>query len=286
MIIFDYIKLLYYLFHPKSIFVRWISHAMGDNLLLSVILPELRNKYPNRKIIVETKFPTLFLNNPYVDWVTDKHLKTTSKFIKPKYRIFEDTSKSIYDQMQEYIPSTKEGYPQLFLTPDEIELHSEEYKYFVIAPSGKQAFSANRKEWGIEKFQGLANKIKENSEYQIIQIGGSDDELLEGVIDKRGRAIRESASVIKNSVAFIGLEGGLMHMAKAVDKDSVIIYGGFINPKVSEYKGNLNIVNLIECSPCFTSEEPLTYCDTMQCMNEISSDSVYEKIKEKYFVDK
>ncbi len=286
MIIFEYIKLFYYLFYPKSIFVRWISHALGDNLLLSVILPELRNKYPKRKIIVETKFPKLFLNNPYVDWVTDKHLKTTSKFIKPKYRIFENSTKSIYQQMLEYISDKKEGYPELFLTQEEVEKHKKKFKYFTITPSGKQAFSANRKEWGLEKFQGLVNLIKENSEYQIIQIGASDDKLLEGVIDKRGTAIRESASVIKNSDAFIGLEGGLMHMARAVDKDSVIIYGGFINPKVSQYDNNLNIINLVECSPCFTSEEPLTYCESMQCMNEISSDSVYEKIKEKYFVDK
>ena len=286
MIILEYIKLFYFLFYPKSIFVRWISHAMGDNLLLSVILPELRNKYPKRKIIVETKFPVLFLNNPYVDWVTDKHFKTTSKFIKPKYRIFEDTTKSIYQQMLEYISDKKEGYPELYLTQNEIEKHKENYKYFVITPSGKLAFSANRKEWGIEKFQELVNQIKENSDYQIVQIGALDDELLDGVIDKRGLTIRESASVIKNSVAFIGLEGGLMHMAKSVQRDSVILYGGFINPQVSEYKNNLNIINLVDCSPCFTSEEPLTYCESMKCMNEISSDSVYENIKEKYFEDK
>jgi len=286
MIIIEYIKLLYYLFYPKSIFVRWISHAMGDNLLLSVILPELRNKYPKRKIIVETKFPELFLNNPYVDWVTDKHLKTTNKFIKPKYRIFENTTKSIYQQMVEYISDKKEGYPELYLTESEIEKHKENYKYFAIAPSGKQAFSANRKEWGLEKFQELVYQIKKNSDFKFIQIGALDDKLLDGVIDKRGLPIRESASVIKNSIAFIGLEGGLMHMAKAVQRDSVILYGGFINPKVSEYKNNMNIINLVECSPCFTSEEPLSNCATMHCMKEISSESVYEKIKEKYFVDK
>ncbi|MCP5060909.1 MAG: glycosyltransferase family 9 protein [Ignavibacteriae bacterium] len=283
MIIFEYIKLLYYLFYPDSIFVRWISHAMGDNLLLSVILPELRNKYPNRKIIVETKFPELFFNNPHIDWVTNKHLKTTPKFIKPKYRIFENTTKSIYAQILEYISSKKEGFPELFLTQGEIEKHKESFEYFAITPCGKQKFSANRKEWGLDKFQELVNEIMAKSNYKFIQIGTMGEKLLNGVIDKRGIAIRESTSVIKNSVAFIGLEGGLMHLAKAVNKNSVIIYGGFINPKVSEYNNNLNIVNLIECSPCFTSEKSLTNCDTMQCMNEISVEMVFEKIKEKYF---
>lgn len=284
MIIFEYIKLFYYLLYPKSIFVRWISHALGDNLLLSVILPELKGKYPNRKIIVETKFPELFLNNPSVDWVTDKHFKTTSKFIKPKYRISEETTQSIYEQMLEYVPSNKVCYPKLYLSEDEVERHKENYKYFTVAPSGKQAFSANRKEWGVQKFQKLVNRIKENTNFNVIQIGSSNDKLLSNVVDKRGLAVRESAAVIKNSIAFIGLEGGLMHLAKSVYKDSVIIYGGFINPEISQYKNNLNIVNLVECSPCFTSEKPLTHCDSMKCMNEISSESVFAKINKKYLV--
>lgn len=283
MIIQEYIKLFYYLIHPKSIFVRWTSHALGDNLLLSVILPELRRKNPKGKIIVETKFPELFLFNPNVDWVTDKHFKTTRKFIKPKYRILENSVKSIYEQMLEYISDLKEGSPELFLSKNEIEKHKEYFKYFTIAPLGKQAFSANRKEWGIYKFQTLVNLIKEKTDFNVVQIGAKSDNLLENVVDKRGFQIRETASIIKNSICFIGLEGGLMHLAKAVDKDSIIIYGGFINPEISIYENNINVINLVECSPCFTSEKPLSKCETMLCMEGITSESVFEKIAQKYF---
>ena len=283
MIVFEYILLFYYLLHPKAIFVRWTSHAMGDNLLLTVILPELRKKNPKAKIIVETKFPEFFLNNPNVDWVTNRHFKTTKKFIKPKYKIVAETSKSIYEQMLSYISDKKEGFPKLFLTETEIAKHKENYKYFVIAPLGKQAFSANRKEWGFENFQLLVEMISEKTDAKIIQIGAKSDKLLDGVIDKRGFPARESAVIIKNSIAFIGLEGGLMHLAKAVDKDSVIIYGGFINPEISKYKNNINVINLIECSPCFTSEKPHTICETMLCMKGISAESVCDKINEKYF---
>jgi ADP-heptose:LPS heptosyltransferase len=274
------------LVHPNSVFVRWISHALGDNLLLSVILPELRNKYPNKRIIVETKFPDLFLNNPNIDWVTDKHFKTTKKFIKPKYRIFLDTTKPIIEQMLEYVSEKKVEYPQIFLSKNEIEKYRKDYKYFTITPIGKQAFHANRKEWGFEKFQKVVKLIKENSDFKFVQLGSSSDKLLEGVIDNRGLPIRDSAAVIKNSVGFIGLEGGVMHIAKAVNIDSVIIFGGFLNPKVTQYDSNINIVNLVECSPCLTSEEPLTHCDSMKCMNEISPEYVFNKIKEEYLVSK
>jgi ADP-heptose:LPS heptosyltransferase len=286
MIILEYIKLFYYLIHPKSIFVRWTSHALGDNLLLSVILPELRRKNPESKIIVESKFPELFLNNPYVNWVTKTHFKTTKNFIKPKYRILEDTTKSIYEQMLAYISDLKEGNPELFLSKNEIEKQKENFKFFVVAPIGKQAFSANRKEWGIEKFQSLVSLILENTDFKVVQIGAVSDNLLNSVIDKRGLQIRESASVMKNSIGFIGLEGGLMHLAKAVEIDSVIIYGGFINPRISQYENNINVVNLVECSPCFTSEESLSNCDTMICMKGITPESVFEKMSEKCFQGK
>jgi len=286
MIVFEYILLFYYLLYPKAIFVRWTSHAMGDNLLLTVILPELRKRNPKAKIIVETKFPEFFLNNPNVDWVTNRHFKTTKKFIKPKYKIVAETSKSIYEQMLSYISDKKEGFPKIYLDEAEITKHKEDFEYFAIAPLGKQAFSANRKEWGFENFQNLVNLINEKTNAKIIQIGAKSDELLQNVIDERGFPIRESAAIIKNSIAFIGLEGGLMHLAKSVEKDSVIIYGGFINPEVSKYKNNINVINLIECSPCFTSEKPHTICETMLCMKGILPESVFSKIDEKYFKGK
>jgi len=283
MIIIEYIMLFYYLLHPKAIFVRWISHAMGDNLLLSVILPELRKRNPNSKIVVETKFPEFFLHNPYIDWITNKHFKTTKKFIKPKYKIVENTTKSIYEQMLSHISNLIEGFPKIFLTESEITKHKVSFDYFAITPLGKQAFSANRKEWGFENFQFLVKLINKKFGVEIIQIGTKTGEPLKGVIDKRGLPIRESAAIIKNSIAFIGLEGGLMHMAKAVDKDSVIIYGGFINPEISKYKNNINVSNLIECSPCFSSQKPHTNCDTMICMKGISAESVFDLISKKYF---
>ncbi len=286
MIVFEYILLFYYLLHPKAIFVRWTSHAMGDNLLLTVILPELRKRNSKAKIIVETKFPEFFIDNPNVDWVTNRHFKTTKKFIKPKYKIVAETSKSIYEQMLSYISDKKEGLPKLYLNEAEIAKHKANFEYFAIAPLGKQAFSANRKEWGFENFQNLVNLINEKTNAKIIQIGAKNDELLQNVIDKRGFPIRESAAIIKNSIAFIGLEGGLMHLAKSVEKDSVIIYGGFINPEISKYKNNINVINLIECSPCFTSEKPHTICETMLCMKGILPESVFSKIDEKYFKGK
>ncbi|MDO9576728.1 MAG: glycosyltransferase family 9 protein [Candidatus Cloacimonadales bacterium] len=278
---FEYLKLLYFYFRPRTIILRRISNAMGDCLLLSIALQGLRKKFPHHKIIIECKWPELFFNNPQVDWITRRHITMTKRHIKPKYRILPNTRDSIYKQISQYVSEKEIFYPQIYLTNSEIKTAAQKFpfSYLAICPVGKAKFSANRKEWGMENFQKVVDNF---SNIKFIQIGTPDIPLLENVIDARGLAIRKSAAVLKNARFFIGLEGGLMHLAKAVRTRSVIIYGGFINPELSRYEGNLNIVNLVDCSPCFSSEEKHPDCPSMKCMKTISASDVCRQIKENF----
>ena len=278
---FEYLKLIYYYLRPRTIIIRRISNAMGDCLLLSIALQGIRKKFPNYKIIIECKWSELFLNNPLVDWVTSKHITMTKRHIKPKYHILPSTTDSIYKQISQYTGLDGIFFPEIYLTNSEIEEVAQKFPipYIAICPVGKAKFSANRKEWGAENFQKVVDNFPT---IKFVQIGTVENSLLQNVIDARGLTIRKSAAVIQNARFFIGLEGGVMHLAKAVDTPSVIIYGGFINPELSQYKDNLNIINLVDCSPCFSSEEKHTDCPTMKCMKAIYAEDVCRKIKE-YF---
>lgn len=277
----NYLKLIYYLLRPKTKFIRRTSDAMGDSLLLSVSLQGLRQKYPKHKIIIESRWKDLFINNPNVDWTTKYHFSTTKRHLLAKYKIVKNTTDSIYRQISRYVSEDKIFYPEIFLTKDEIDNTQKKFPfpYISICPQGKSTFSANRKEWGIEKFQKLRNHFPA---IKFVQIGSETDKLLNQALDARGLKIRESAAIIKNSLFFIGLEGGLMHLTKAVGKRSVIIYGGFILPEISQYEENLNIVNLVGCSPCFNSDKPHSDCLNKKCMDKISVELVFEKIKKSF----
>jgi ADP-heptose:LPS heptosyltransferase len=170
------------------------------------------------------------------------------------------------------------GEPKLFLSLQEIEGMKLRNKspYIAICPVGKRKFSANRKEWGLSRFQRLRDLL---SDYNFIQIGLAGDPILEGVINHSGLSIRESAAVIKNSLFFIGLEGGLMHLTRAVGKNSVIVYGGCIHPSISGYPENMNIGNRLDCSPCFHSTYRHDDCPTMLCMEDIEPKEVAQKIR-------
>ncbi len=274
----DYLKLFYYLLRPNTIFLRRISNALGDNILLSVLLPHLRKQYPGKKIVVESPRKEIFYHNPHVDWVTDKHFKTTKRHLKPKYRITHENCDSIIQQILSYVSEKNNTLPEIYLLKNETEYIKEKYPayYITICPTGKTKFSANRKEWGVNKFQELIHLMPE---FTFIQTGMPNDELLSGVIDARGLTIRQTAALLSSTILFIGLEGGLMHLAKAVGSKSAIIYGGYIQPKSSAYDDDLIFSTKPECSPCYTSERKQIPCETMICMKPILPEAVADQIR-------
>jgi ADP-heptose:LPS heptosyltransferase len=275
---FSYLRLAYYLLRPRTVFLRRTSNALGDNLLLTAVLPVLRRKYPHHRIVVETPWPQLFENNPYPDWVTDKHMKTTRRHIKPVYRVSGRGAVPLIAQMTAYVKSDPGASPEIYLTRAEIDWAKDHYpgEYIAVCPTNPREFCAGRKEWGVPNFQALRNLL---SEHRFVQIGMNADPLLENVVDARGLKIRHSAAVLHSSMFFLGLVGGLMHLARAVGTRSAIIYGGYEHPEITAYQGNLNFYNEVECSPCYDSHRAQQPCDTMKCMRGIDPDMVSEGIR-------
>lgn len=281
---FSYLKLLYYLLRPRTVFLRRTSNGLGDNLLLTAVLPELRKRMPNHKIVVETPWKDLFRDNPHADWVTDKHMKTTKRHIKPVYRVEKRGDRPFIEQMLGYVGSATVGVPHIYLTEAEIRRARTCHpgRYVAVCPTGKSVFSANRREWGLERFQELRGLL---AEYRFVQVGLARDPLMDDVADARGLSIRESAAIIHNAWFFLGLEGGFMHVARSVGTRSVIIFGGYILPEVSGYRDNVNISSEVDCSPCYNSHVSRTPCDSMKCMEAITPRVVYDKIVLEFIED-
>ncbi len=131
------------------------------------------------------------------------------------------------------------------------------------------------KEWKPERFQAVVNTLR--YAYTFVQVGSRTDPQLEGVVDMRGKTnVRETAAIISQSLVFVGLVGFLMHLARAVDCRSVIVYGGREAPWQSGYSCNENIFTPLPCSPCWLWSK----CDHgHRCMNEIKASRVIESIE-------
>lgn len=234
---------------------------MGDTLMCSTVAHELRRRGV-KNIWLETRWKRDFSNQPVFDGVLDERYETEwlveklgGRVVYPRY------ARAVPDEDREIGPSshilaemcrqagmvgeiTARPY---FEAPDEPTLKLPD-KFIVIGVLGSHGVLT--KNWYTERFQALA--ILLSQEFMLVQMGSDSEPLLPGVIDIRGRTdIREASAVLKKAQCFVGQVGGLMHLARAVECPSVVIYGGREAPQQSGYPVNINLVGRVPCSPCW-----------------------------------
>jgi hypothetical protein len=131
-------------------------------------------------------------------------------------------------------------------------------------------FPDRNKLWHHDRLQLVADALK--NDFDLVQLGAASDPQLNDALDLRGKtSVRQAASVLSQSCLFIGLVSGLMHLARAVDCRSVIVYGGREHPFQSGYSANENLYWEGSCAPCWQRNE----CDFDRvCMSDILPEAV------------
>jgi hypothetical protein len=140
--------------------------------------------------------------------------------------------------------------PYLNLAPGEIAAGRRAGRQiaFQSTASGAAIPFAN-KEWVPARFAEVAREMPGG--FRAVQLGLRTDPVLAGAIDLRGRTtIREAAAVIAASEAFVGLEGFLGHLARAVDCPAVIVLGGRAAVSTVGYPCNEYLAATTACAPC------------------------------------
>ena len=103
-----------------------------------------------------------------------------------------------------------------------------------------------------ERFQEVVDALA--GEMEFIQLGSTDDPPLQHARDLRGATgISEAAAILYHARLYVGTVGFLMHVARAVECPSVIVFGGREAPWQSGYVCNRNIYSAVPCAPCWRS---------------------------------
>jgi len=113
----------------------------------------------------------------------------------------------------------------------------------------------------------------------VVLLGARDDARIDGVdIDLRGRtSIREAAAVLRDAAVFVGPEGGLANLARAVKTRSVVFFGS--TPlQFFGFRANINVPPQ-RCGGCWwTTPSYLHQCPRLQlapeCTGSISERAV------------
>lgn len=137
--------------------------------------------------------------------------------------------------------------------------------YVCIEPQSNDEYCVNKK-YPTSKWQKVVDDLNELG-YKVVQVGRKNrDHNLEGVINLCGRtSFREAAIVIRESLLFASTDGGLMHASNAVGTKSVIVYTGFVHPRLTGYPENRNIWIGENHGPCGMK----TFCQ--KCYDESQS---------------
>lgn len=107
------------------------------------------------------------------------------------------------------------------------------------------------KRWPAPAWDAFILRQMERTGCAPVQIGGSEDPQLKGVFDYRGRSLAETAAILEKAKCLVAVEGGMVHLARAVGTPSVVIFGP--TPMASfGYEENINLGER-HCTPCFWS---------------------------------
>lgn len=265
--------------------------GIGDELLMTVVLRELRRRgFDNAWVMSE--YADIWRDNPdparvlpwdrrYARWIR----ALGWELIEPHYTFYlpwgdrdAPPPKHILTVMCELVgivgPIARR--PYLHLSDAERERGARVPQQIAIQSAGLDArFAMKTKQWFPERFQAVVNALRGN--FNFVQIGSVDDPPLEGVLDLRGKtSLRETAAILAHSLVYVGQVGMPMHLARAVECRSVIVYGGREHPRQTGYSCNENLYTPVPCSPCWKSNS----CGhAMMCMREITAPDVVRAVE-------
>ena len=272
--------------------VYFCGDTLGDDLMCTAVLREMR-KRGRRGVWMMSRFPALFEGNRDVDavvpfdfryqrmvnWVGGRdwfieyggHDHAADRSPVPERHIIALMCQSAG------ITGPVTLRPYLYLSDAERAAGRVAPKQIALHSSGQSAQSAMKnKEWFPDRLQQVVHALR--GEYTLVQLGAPGDPPLEGCVDLRGKtSLRESAAIIANSVLLLGQVGFLMHLARAVDRPAVIIYGGREMPWETGYPCNTNLYTELPCAPCWRWNVCHNPIERL-CMRRITVDDVVHAV--------
>ncbi len=107
------------------------------------------------------------------------------------------------------------------------QTHGLTADFVAIEPNSKASWFGDLRAWPVERWQEVVDRIVSAGRYPIVQLGEQGGQALAQTIDLRGKLpVRLAMCLMKRARLFLGQEGGLMHVARALDVPSGIVWGG------------------------------------------------------------
>lgn len=144
----------------------------------------------------------------------------------------------------------------------------EECDLILIEPNVPNKPCGPNKQWPIKKWLDLVDQLN-LSGFTVMQFEyGRPNKIARGV---HTPTFRQAAALMKHARMAILHEGGLHHAAAAVGCPAVVLFGGFVPPRVLGYDMHINLTGCAEACGRFNS---CPHC--VEAMDRISVDDVLD----------
>lgn len=282
--------------------------GLGDNFQCSTAIRTLSELY-TAKIVINCYHPYLFENNPRCIVGTDMSgdniwLNTWPPTKLPDRGIQTDgtpvCSARAYDILlggyDHPINTDSEFYP----TTDEMVWGSElnrykpyitiqrspdpPRKFYNISPNLQRSDSDGRwmtsTDWYHDRWVDLVRRVRELG-YNVLQIGCEYEDLVDGCIDMRSVGVRNTFVVIGLADLHIGFDSFPQHVANSMGTKAIILLAGRSNYHQHTNTTYIDMSKGLECSNCRQRDIHIDKFCTRKCMDMITTDIVYEVVKER-----
>lgn len=183
---------------------------------------------------------------------------------------------SVQDDFQLYCSEHDDTKVDDFLAEQEVPVGS---RLIYINPAARW----KTKFWIPQRWADLCDRLIDEQHFQVV-IGGSGkdkhyiltiaEKMMHRPVVTAGRlSLSETASLIKRSAAYVGLDSGPMHMAALAGIPVVVLFGPTHPERVGPYGGSGHTIvqaRDVDCLGCRKRD-----CSLMSCMNTITVDDVY-----------
>lgn len=141
----------------------------------------------------------------------------------------------------------------------------------VIEPNVKP--NAPNKQWGLDRWRELVDLLHAIGIHPV-QLGPRSIPVITGAVHAVTETIRDAAAVLSVASAAVLPEGGLHHVAAAVRLRAVVIFGGFIDPRITGYAMHRN---LFTAKDACGNRRPCEHCH--EAMSKIAPRDVLRELQ-------
>jgi SAM-dependent methyltransferase len=233
-------------------------NGIGDLLFCTPTLHMIKLGYPETYITVSTNYPDLLEGNPYVDKI-DRVSKegTFLGYDDPIHR---------KNPTCHHIIKDWEIIRDEYILPDLAEPQLKPEIYLPVAPVRGDTIGVqvdHKGHWDNKKVWPKFNELATRPGFRPIP---------------KCKDIKELVYAISRYKAVVCSEGGISHIARAVNTPTIVIYGGFAKPEWNGYKEQINICNPMHCSYCYNPDK-CVHPIPRACLATITMEQVLDAVE-------